>query len=303
MFSNNQDYRTYGFLFIGVLAVSFAAVFIKIAQAPPEIIAFYRLFLATIVISPYVIYKYGREIFRLQAREFFYVFLAGLFLSLHFIFWIDSFNHTSVASSVLILAVEPIFVALISRVAFSEPLYRSLAWGMLLALGGSFIIGYGDFHLGASFLRGDLLALIGTIWAGCYLLVGRRVRRDMEIIPYIFWVYGIASIILGLYAYIKGSPFGGFDTTTWYALVGLALIPTIIGHTFLNWALKHISASLVALSILGEPVGATTLAWLLLGEEPPATSLLGGLVIFAGIYIATSNRGRKAAEEMAPLEP
>lgn len=288
--SAETNATTYWAMFTGVLAVSFAAVLIKIAEAPPEIIAFYRLLLATLLIMPYALKKYGRSLMALGKTGFLFSFLGGLFLSLHFIFWIDSFNHTSVASSVLILAVEPIFVALISRAIFKEPLYSSLLWGMVLALIGSFIIAYGDFHLSKEFLWGDLLAFMGTLWSGCYLLVGRRARRNLDIIPYIFWVYCFASLVLGLYSLWKGSPYTGFSTETYYALIGLAVIPTIIGHTLLNWALKHVSASLVALSILGEPVGAITLAWLLLGEEPPGTSLLGGLVIFTGIYIATGKR-------------
>jgi len=274
---------------VGVVAISFASIFIKLCEAPPLIIAAYRLTLATIILLLWTFPRprNWKDLRFLNLRDVLASSLAGLFLSFHFAFWITSLRHTSVASSVILVTTNPIFVALLSLVLFREKLSAPLLGSILLAVGGGFLIGWEDFCKGGAGLTGDLLALVGALMASGYLLTGRRVRQRMELRLYITLVYATASFFLILLAWANGDPFFDYPPKTYLLLFLIALIPQLIGHTCLNWALKFFSATLVAVFILGEPIGATTLAYFLLGEPLSATLVGGGVLVLLGIYFSS----------------
>jgi drug/metabolite transporter (DMT)-like permease len=273
---------------IGVLAISFASIFIKLCHAPPFVIGAYRLTLAAVVLLIWSIPRSNwRNLLRLGLRDILASLLAGLFLSFHFAFWITSLRYTSVASSVILVTTNPLFVALISMFLFREKLSAALVWSILLAMGGSILIGWQDWGKGEASLTGDLLALLGALMASGYLLTGRRVRQRMELGLYSTFVYGMASIFLLLLAWASGDSFFSYSRQTYLLLFLIALVPQLIGHTCLNWALKFFSATLVAVFILGEPIGATTLAYFLLGEPLTGKLVGGGLLVLLGIYFST----------------
>ncbi|AZR74857.1 hypothetical protein BBF96_07315 [Anoxybacter fermentans] len=274
-------------LVIGVAAVSFAAIFIKLASAPPAVVAFYRMGVATLILAPFTIAKRGKEFRTLTKRQIFLLVLGGLLLSLHFIFWISSFAHTSVASSVIFVTTQPIFVAVAAALILKEKPGLFLLSGIALACVGSLVIGAGDLSLSVTNLYGDLMALGGSIMAAGYFLVGRHLRKSLSLGVYILSVYGFCSLFLLLYILINQIHLLGYDSLTWFSMVMLALVPTIIGHTSLNWALKYLHASVVSASILGEPVGATLLAWLILHEKPQVFTLIGGILILGGICLTS----------------
>jgi len=216
--------------------------------------------------------------------------LSGLFLSLHFAFWIASLKYTSVASSVVLVTTHPIFVGIGSWLFLKERIGMNLVLGIALSVLGSGLISYGDMSLSKEALMGDGLALLGAIAASGYLLVGRKMRKEQDLFSYIFPVYSTAGLILILLSLIFQKSFGGYSPSTYLFLFLLALVPQLIGHTTFNWALKYLSASMVAVAILGEPLGSTILAYFILGEGLTIWKFLGGISIFAGILIALKKR-------------
>jgi drug/metabolite transporter (DMT)-like permease len=269
---------------MGIIAVSTASIFIKLCDAPVLIIATYRMMLASLMLTPFACYQktwrgWGKD-------DLGWFFLSGLLLSLHFAFWIASLKVTSVASSVVLVTTHPIFVGIGGWLFLKERLGLNLIFGIALSVLGSGLISYGDMSLSKEALMGDGLALLGAIAASGYLLVGRKMRKGQVLLSYIFPVYSTAGLLLILFALIFQESFWGYSSPTVLYLVLLALVPQLIGHTTFNWALKYLPASVIAIATLGEPMGSTLLAYLILGEGLTIWKVIGGMSIFAGILIA-----------------
>jgi drug/metabolite transporter (DMT)-like permease len=281
--------RLFLFLPIGIIAISTGSIFIKLCDAPALIIAAYRLVLASLMLIPYAGYK---KTWRGWGRiEMGWLILSGLLLSLHFAFWITSLKYTSVASSVVLVSTHPIFVGIGARLFLRERLGLNLILGIILSVLGSGLISYGDMTLSKEALMGDGLALVGAMTASGYFLVGRKMRRNQDLLSYIFPVYSTAGLALVLFSLLFQKPFFGYPTTTYLFMFLLALVPQLIGHTTFNWALKYLPASMVSITILGEPIGSTLLAYFILGEKLTVLKILGGIFIFAGILIALKKKG------------
>jgi drug/metabolite transporter (DMT)-like permease len=305
----------------GILAVSTASILIRFAQreAPSLAIAAWRLSLAAIVLAPFALTRRRAELASLSVGERGLAMLSGLFLAFHFAAWITSLEYTSVTSSVVLVTTAPLWVALLSPIVLKEPISRLMIIGMLLALIGSLLVGIsdtctisgmhlicpgmGDFLRGKAFL-GDLLALTGAVFAAGYLLIGRRLRARLSLLSYIFMVYGIAALALVTSALAAGQPLMGYPPVTYLWLLALALVPQLIGHTSYNWALAYLSAAYVSISILGEPVGTSILAFFLLDEKPTILRISGAILILTGIYIASrsESRSRSFASNVKPSE-
>jgi drug/metabolite transporter (DMT)-like permease len=277
----------WGVLGCALIVISFASIWIRWAEAPSISIAAYRVGLAAFILTPIALSTRRQQLQALSRSDLRYALLGGVCLALHFIFWISSLEFTSVASSVVLVTTNPIFVALGSYFLLKEPVTMSLIVGIAISLVGGVLIGYGDFLAGPNVLLGDGLALLGAVMASAYLLVGRRLRAHTDLLTYIFLVYGAAAIVLLATALVLKQPLAGFPQETYLWLMLLALGPQLIGHTSFNWALKHLSASTVAVIILGEPVGSTVLAYLLLGEPVTALKAVGGALILLGIYLSS----------------
>lgn len=271
----------------GLVVISFASIWIRWADAPPISIAAYRLGLAALLLTPLALSARRSQLQALTQSDMRYALLGGVCLALHFIFWISSLEFTSVASSVVLVTTNPIFVALGSHFFLKESVTLSVAVGIASSLVGGLLIGYGDFLAGPNVLLGDGLALLGAVMASAYLLVGRRLRAHTDLLTYIFLVYSAAAIVLLVTALVLRQPLWGFPQETYLWLVLLAIGPQLIGHTSFNWALKHLPASTVAVIILGEPVGSTALAYFLLGEPITPLKAIGGALILLGIYLSS----------------
>jgi drug/metabolite transporter (DMT)-like permease len=267
--------------------ISTAAILIVLADAPPLAIAAYRLALASIILFPFAWRSGWTEIKKLSRHDWGLSLLSGLFLALHFWAWVSSLKYTSVASSVMLVTTNPIFVGLGSHFILHERLKRLVVWGILLSVVGGVLIGEGDLSGGSNQLLGDLMALAGALCSSAYFLIGRRVRQATSLLSYIAIVYGMAALILIALALAAGVPLWGYSTATYGALLALALGPQLIGHTTVNWALRYLSAPTVALFILGEPIGSTILAYFILAQGLTWFKVLGGALIIAGIYLAT----------------
>ncbi len=273
-------------LLVASIAVSWAAIIIRIADADPISTAFYRMLFSTIIFAPMAAPGLLNSLMRLSRSEVFLLVLSGIFLGLHFATWIMSLFYTTVSNSVILVATQPFFVAIIEAVFWKEKITRRAIAGMFLAFIGMFIISYSDFQFGGDHLFGDLLALIGAFCAGAYLLMGRRLRQKMDNRHYVFPVHLVAAATLLIIVLLADSPLGGFTPKVWILFLLLALIPTVIGHNLYNYLLKYIKAHLVAVTILGEPIGATILAALIFAEYPPWATYVGGILILIGILLA-----------------
>ena len=280
---------------IGVLAASTASIFIKLCDAPALIIATYRMVFASLILLPYVLYKKKGRIW--ERKEIGWLVVSGLFLSLHFAFWIGSLKYTSVASSVVLVTTYPIFVGIGSRLFLKERMGRYLILGIILSVLGSGLISYGDMTISGEALMGDGLAFLGAIAASGYFLVGRKMRKSQDLLSYIFPVYSTAGFLLVVFSLLSQRHFFGYSWTTYLFLLLLALIPQLIGHTTINWALKYLPASMVALTYLGEPVGSTILAYFILNEELTPWKVFGGILILAGILTALKKSPQDSRKE------
>ncbi len=274
-------------LAIGVSAVSTGALFARLADAPPLVISAYRVGLATLFLLPFTHRTTWREVSALSRPALLDGVASGVFLALHFATWISSLFYTSVASSVVIVNAIPLWTGLLSPLLTKDSFSSGLKKGLLLALPGGAIIGWGDFSLGGTALWGDFLALLGSIFAALYLLLGRRLRPSVSLGSYVTFIYGTAAVVLWAVVLLAGYPVVGYSRSTWLAFALLALIPQILGHSSSNWALRWLSGGTVALCLLGEPIGSTILAALFLGEPVTLPKVLGGALILAGIYIAS----------------
>ena len=274
-------------LSFGVFAISTGAIFARMAEAPALVIAAYRTGLAALFLGPFTAAKTAREARDLTRRDLLTVVLSGGFLALHFATWISSLFYTSVASSVVIVNAIPLWTALLSPLTTGEPFTSRLKKGLLLALPGGVIIGWGDFSLGGAALWGDFLALLGSFFAALYILSGRKVRPRMSLASYITLNYGTAALVLWAIILAAGLSPTGYSPLTWLAFFLMALIPQILGHSSYNWALRWLSSGTVALCLLGEPVGSTILAALFLGEPVSLMKAAGGALILAGIVVAS----------------
>ena len=276
--------RYYLFLPIGIVAISTASIFIKLCDAPVLTIASFRMILTSLMLIPFACYKKPWRGW--ERKEIKWFLLSGLFLSLHFAFWIASLKFTSVTSSVVLVTTHPILVGIGGWLFLKERMGMNLVAGIALAVLGCGLVSSGDVNLSKGALIGDGFALLGAIAASGYLLLGRKLRKDQDLFSYIFPVYSTAGLMLIPLSLIFQQSFFGYSSTTYAYLFLLALIPQLIGHTTFNWALKYLPASMVAITILGEPIGSTILAYLILGEGLTVWKVLGGISIFGGILIA-----------------
>ncbi len=300
-------------LLTAILAVSTASIFIRFAQkeASSLVIAAFRLTIASLVLAPLALTRHRAKLRALTRGELLLAALSGMFLALHFATWITSLEYTSVSSSVVLVSTSPLWVALLSPLFLREKMTSAALAGLLLALAGGMVISLGDactWNSGSNLacpslaefwqgraMGGNLLALAGAWAVTGYLLIGRRLRAKMALVPYIFVVYSMAAMTLIVIMLAAGeSPFG-YPAMTYIWMLLLALIPQLIGHSTYNWALRYLPAALVAITTLGEPVGSTILAYLILRETPAPVKIIGGALILAGIWLASRQGGKRQA--------
>ena len=284
-----------------VAVVSTASILIRLAQAEGAsslTIAAVRLGLAAAILAPFAWLKAGREIMLLGRRELGLCLLSGMFLAMHFWTWISSLEYTSVASSAALVTTNPLWVGLASAVLLRErPVPAALA-GIALTVAGSVLIfaadSGGSEGAATNPLLGNALALIGAISASGYLLVGRALRTRISLTAYVWLAYTVAAMLLGVALAAGGTSLSALPAPAWGLMVLLAIGPQLVGHTAFNWAVRRLTATFVAIAILGEPVGAALLAWFFFEEGFTTLQLAGFVILLAGIFVAA--RGEKSRE-------
>jgi drug/metabolite transporter (DMT)-like permease len=284
-----RNVRAYLGVGLGVVTVSTAATLIRLAQGGMHslTIAAWRLTLASLVLAPIALVLRRAELAALTRREWTYALGAGLLLALHFASWITSLAYTSVAASVVLVTINPIFVGMASFLWMRERLSTKMILALVIAISGSVMIGIGDLGEGVHRMWGDILALGGALAASGYFIIGRQVRVRLSLLAYVFPVYCMAALVLILIVILLGLPVFPQQPQIWLWVFLLALGPQVVGHSALNWALRYLSATFVTIAVLGEPIGATLLAWWLLGEVPSGLTIAGGVLILGGILFAS----------------
>jgi drug/metabolite transporter (DMT)-like permease len=290
--------KTIMVLLAGIISISFAAIFIRFCNDVPAVmIATYRLTIASLILLGFFKLK-GYSFKKVRKEDFLLSLLGGLFLALHFVLWITSLKYTSVASSVVLVTTNPIFVGIFSYFLLKEKQNIELIIGIVLCFMGSILIAAGDsgfdklIFANRDALLGDILALAGAIMASGYLIVGSKVRERLDILTYITTVYAVAAFILLAISIAMEIPFTGYQNSSYIYMALLAIVPQLIGHTSINWALKHLKASMIAITILGEPIGATILAYIFFGESISSFQFIGIISIFTAILVS-SRKGKK----------
>jgi drug/metabolite transporter (DMT)-like permease len=279
-------------IIIGVFSVALSAIFVKMTSADSGVTAFYRMLFSILIMSPLFFLKYTHEIKKLSKRDWYFTAIAGIFLAFHFILWFESLNYTSVASSTVLVTLQPLFAFAGTYFFFKESLsIKALVSGAITIL-GSILIGYGDFRISGTALFGDMLALIACALITVYLLFGQDVRKRLSLVTYTFIVYGVSTITLFFYIIIKGESFGPYPASEWMWFLLLAIIPNLLGHTLFNWSLKWVSTNVISIAILFEPVGAAILAYFILGEFLSTSQIIGGSIVIIGIILFISDYGK-----------
>jgi drug/metabolite transporter (DMT)-like permease len=279
-------------LFVAVAAMSWAGPLVRFATAPALAVAAWRLVFSMAFIAAILVVR-GRGLPRLDRREWGLAVVAGLLLAGHFWSWIASLELTSVASSVVLVSTQPLFVAALSAMFLNERPAPAQWVGIAIGVAGAAVIGWGDFGLSPTALLGDALAVLGAVLVSGYYVIGRRLRARLDLWSYVAVVYGIAAIaLIAASALHPGVRLTGFPARDWLVFFALAAGPMMLGHTGVNYALRYVRAYVANLAILGEPVGATLIAWALpaIREVPPLQTLAGGALILGGIMLGTRRR-------------
>lgn len=269
-------------LFVGMIAISFSAIFIKWSEAPVSVIAMYRLALTNLMLLPFLLKAIGR-LRGLTFQEWHLLFWGGLTLGLHFLFWMESLRWTSVASSTALTAMEPIFVMIGSFLVFRQRTTTKAIVSMCIAIIGALMISMGDFGLSGSALKGDLYSVIGTVAVAVHMLIGQELRKRVDALTYSFFVFFFASALLAIYNVICKYPLIDYPPREWGIFLLLAIVPTLFGHYLFNWLLKYVKATMVSMCVLAEPVGASLLAWVFFGEIVSLLQIFACILLLSGV--------------------
>jgi drug/metabolite transporter (DMT)-like permease len=263
-----------------------------LADSPALATAAYRMTFSFLILFPITLIGNRKEIFGLSRREIGSCVLAGLFLALHFGTWISSLDHTSVTNSVVLVNTIPIWVGIIGPFAIGEKTNRNFWFACGLCLIGAFVLCGNGFEMSFETALGDGLALAGAFFVALYLMIGRNLRKRLSLLAYATLCYGSASCFLWIAVLVSGQQASGFSSDTWIALICLAVVSQIFGHTLYNWSLQWIKAGTVSLALLGEPIGAILLAWAFLSEGLTLQQTAGGALILFGVYLVARNKAR-----------
>ncbi len=272
-------------LAVAVLLVSFGSIFIRLAAAPPLAVSFYRIALAALSLSPLAAGDALRSWPRLSRGHGLVLALSGVVLALHFATWIASLSSTSIASSVLLVNTAPLFAVGLTRVFLRERIAPAVLAAIAVAFLGAALIAYGDWTGSPGSLTGNLLALAGAVTLAAYHVIGRGLREALPLPAYLLGVWSTAAIVLAALCAAYEVPFGGYSPRTYVLFLALALVPTLGGHGLVNYSLRRLSAPTVGLFLLGEPLGASVLAYLVFGEVPGGWTLAGGLLVIVALAV------------------
>ncbi|TDM02528.1 DMT family transporter [Macrococcus carouselicus] len=274
----------YVLLILGVFFLSSSAIFVKLAAAPPGITAFYRMLFSCLLLLPFAVMNKGirEEIRGIDLRRGLLIFTGGILLAVHYILWFQSLDYTSVASSTVIVTLQPLFAVIGGYFLYHERLNPKAVLGIVIAIIGCFVIGYRDMRLSTLALIGDSLALIAAAVITAYFFIGQGIRKESGLIVYSVLGYGSSACFLFLYCLIQGNDFIHYSSETFLYLIALALFATILGQTIFNFLLRWLNTTVISMAILGEVIGTCLLGYIFLHERISVTQFIGIAIILLG---------------------
>ena len=276
---------------IGIIAISFSAIFVRWSEAPFSVMAMNRLLLTVVILLPWLP-KHLSEFYSLRSRDWLIIAASGASLGLHFLLWMASLSYTTVSSSTALLTLEPIFVMIGSYYFFKEKNTTAGTAGLILAVVGAAAVGFNDFALSSEALYGDVLSLLSAFSIAVHMLLGKSLRSRMSAYSYNFGIFLMAGLMLLLYNVVLDITLFDYAAKEWGVFLLLAIVPTVFGHYLFNWLLKYVKAVSISMAVLGEPVGATILAWLLLDERIGLQQFLACLVLLCGTWLFIAKRAK-----------
>jgi drug/metabolite transporter (DMT)-like permease len=247
----------------------------------------------TFIIFIFILVKksYINEIKELTKTQVLLMICIGIILAVHFTFWVTSLKMTSVSSSVILVTAHPIIVGPISHIFFKERLSSINVIGIIISFLGIIILVYGNYGFSSSIdtLEGNILAWLGGVAAGLYILGGRHLRSQISVIPYVSIVYSVATIVLFFFCILSNISITVISSQDLLIIFTMALISGIFGHTLYNWTLAKVRASIASVALLGEPIGSSFFALIIpwINQIPSNYNILGGGIILSGIYLTT----------------
>ncbi|MDY0323153.1 MAG: DMT family transporter [Candidatus Carbobacillus sp.] len=284
--------RAWVVVFLAVFFIATSSIWVRLSHTAAAVTAMYRLFFAVILMLPYVHQKRADlmpGLRSLRRRDWFLLVLSGVFLAIHFELWFLSLDYTSVASSVVLVTLQPLFTFMGVMLVFKERLRPWMLFGGMMAISGSIMISWGDYHLNARALFGDMMALSAAFFISAYFMIGQSVRARLSASGYTLIVYSVATVMLFLMVVLEGSSLWPEEPIDWFYFIALATFPTLLGHTLLNWAIVWVKASSISVAILGEAVWAALLAYIVFGETLSVSQWIGGGLILLGIIVSMRN--------------
>lgn len=289
-------------IIVAIATISAAAILIRLAlieDMPPALVAGARLLIATIVLTPITLNRYIPNIRSLSPTEFILAAISGICLAIHFTAWVSSLQYTTVLVSVVIVMSGPIWLAILEVIFLNIRLSKLVIMGLLIALAGGILIGIplgnGDSIEAANntqdmTLIGAALSWVGAIAISIYMLIGRKLRAKLPVIPYIWLVYGIATLVMLIVVFVTSTPITGFSNEGYLILLAIGLVPQLIGHSSLNYVLEYFPATLVGMFTQLEPIGSAVLAFIIFSEIPPTQQIIGSAIIILGVLLASQGK-------------
>jgi drug/metabolite transporter (DMT)-like permease len=278
-------------LSVAVLFVSFGSILVRLAAAPALAVSFYRLAFASLLLVPFAAGETRRSWPTLDGRRQLLLVVSGVALAVHVATWIASLSYTTVAASVLLVNTAPLFAIVLSSLFLRERPSVTIQVATPVAFAGAALIAVGEPGGSSSSLLGNGLALVGAVALAAYQVIGRGLRHALPLNAYVLGVWATSAVVLAALTLSFGVPFGGYSTRTWLLFLALAVVPTIGGHGLANKSLRSLPAPTVGLFLLGEPVIASVLAWLLFQETPGPRTLAGGVVVLGALSFVLARRG------------
>ncbi|HAE42358.1 MAG TPA: EamA family transporter [Clostridiales bacterium] len=277
------------FIFIGLLFSSMSSMFIRIIDAPAIKIATYRLIAASFFFMiPFTVNCF-RNKSTLSKKGVILAMVSGFFLAGHFATWISSLSYTTVSSSTVLVSLSPLFVASYNVIVLKERVLKIQIIGILVTIIGAVIISAGDFKISGDAIFGDFLAFLGAIFVAGYLIIGRNVRKNMALVDYVFVTYSSSAILLLALSVFLKIDLSFSSATNLTLMITHGLVSSGLGHTIYNWMLQYTTSTFVSTATLGEPVIASVMAYTFLNETPTLQTIIGGIIVIAGLYVFTRN--------------
>ena len=288
-------------LIVGMVAISFAPILVRYSEAPVSVQGMYRMLFTVLLMLPFGT-KQLAKLKDITRKDWMLLALAGFFLALHFWLWMASLNYTSIASSTIILTLEPVFVMIGAYFAFGDKIGKLAFAGLTVALGGAVVVGSGDFGLSGEEFKGDLLSFFGMLAVVANLLLAKVILRRVPSYLYSLVTFAVAFVCFAAFNGASGYGFAGYPPGEWLIFALLAIVPTVLGHMIFNWLLQYVNPTTISMSVLAEPVGASLLGWMLFRETPTAFQWIGGAFIILGLLLYMKNETTRAPAESAKIE-